>query len=53
MAPHYERLHQQVLGRPAPRTPQDPTVQMFCLIGYTPAEAPATPRRPLAAFVRA
>lgn len=52
MAPHYERVHQLVLGRPAPRTPQDPTVQMFCRIGYPGGEVPATPRRPLAHFVR-
>lgn len=52
MAPHYERVHQLVLGRPAPRTPQDATVQMFCRIGYVQGVVPATPRRPLAAFVR-
>ena len=48
MAPHYESAHQLILGRPAPRTPKDATVQMFCRIGYPKAEAPATPRRPLA-----
>ncbi len=53
MAPHYERVHQLVLGRPAPRTPGDATVQMFCRIGYAQGEVPATPRRPLAQFVRA
>lgn len=53
MAPHYERVHQLVLGQPAPRTPHDATVQMFCRIGYAPDPAPATPRRPLAAFMRA
>lgn len=53
MAPHYERVHQLVLGQPAPRTPQEATVQMFCRIGYTPDPAPATPRRPMAAFVQA
>ena len=53
MAAHYERVHQLVLGRPAPRTPQDATVQMFCRIGYPKNAAPATPRRPLAQFVRA
>ena len=52
MAPHYERVHQLVLGKPAPRTPQDATVQMFCRIGYVQGVVPATPRRPLAAFVR-
>lgn len=53
MAPHYERVHQLILGRPAPRKPQDATVQMFCRIGYPESEAPATPRRALAQFVRA
>ena len=52
MAPHYQQLHQLVLGRPAPRTPQEPTVQMFCRMGYPQGEVPATPRRPLARFVR-
>ena len=52
MAPHYERVHQLVLGQPAPRTPHDATVQMFCRMGYAPDPAPATPRRPLAKFVR-
>jgi hypothetical protein len=51
MAPHYERAHQLMLGRPAPKTADDDTVQMFCRLGYTAAPAPATPRRPLAAFV--
>ncbi|MNV93762.1 hypothetical protein D3C71_1884900 [compost metagenome] len=48
MAPHFERVHQLVLGRPAPRSASDPTVQMFCRIGYPQGEVPATPRRPLA-----
>lgn len=52
MEPHYERVHQLVLGQPAPRAPQDATVQMFCRMGYTPDAAPATPRRPLARFVQ-
>ncbi len=50
MAPHYERAHQLMLGRAAPKTADDETVQMFCRLGYTAAPAPATPRRPLAAF---
>jgi hypothetical protein len=53
MAPHYERVHHLVLGRPAPRSADDATVQMFCRIGYPHGEVPATPRRPLAQFVRA
>ena len=51
MAPHYERAHQLMLGRAAPKTVEDETVQMFCRLGYTAAPAPATPRRPLAAFI--
>lgn len=51
MAPHYERAHQLMLAKPAPRTAADETLQMFCRLGYTPQPAPATPRRPLAAFV--
>lgn len=51
MAPHYERAHRLLLDRPAPRAAGDATVQMFCRIGYPPAPVPATPRRPLAAFV--
>lgn len=51
MAPHYDRAHQLILGRPAPKTADEPTVQMFCRLGYTATPAPATPRRPLAAFM--
>ncbi|MBX3659537.1 MAG: twin-arginine translocation pathway signal protein [Ramlibacter sp.] len=51
MAPHYERVHQLLLGHPAPKTADDETVQMFCRLGYTATPAPATPRRPLTAFV--
>ncbi|WP_397412118.1 Acg family FMN-binding oxidoreductase [Polaromonas sp.] len=53
MAPHYARAHQLMLNKPAPKTAADDTVQMFCRLGYTAAPAPATPRRPLLAFVRA
>ena len=51
MAPHYACAHQLMLNKPAPKTAADETVQMFCRLGYTAAPAPATPRRPLAAFV--
>ena len=47
MAPWYDRLHQQLLGRPA----REETVQMFCRIGYC-AEQQHTPRRPLEGFLR-
>lgn len=53
MAPHYARAHQLMLGLPAPAGPHDATVQMFCRIGYAQTPATPTPRRPMAAFVRA
>jgi hypothetical protein len=53
MAPHYERVHQLVLGQGAPRQAGDPTVQMLCRIGYPGEAVPATPRRPVAALLRA
>lgn len=52
MAPHYAQAHQLTLKRPVPMTPDDETLQMFCRLGYTGQAVPATPRRPLAAFVR-
>lgn len=52
MAPHYERVHQLVLGRAAPREASDPTVQMLCRLGYPQDEVPATPRRPLARMLQ-
>jgi hypothetical protein len=51
MKANYEQAHQLVLGQGAPRSPQDATVQMLCRIGYTPAPAPATPRRALEKFI--
>jgi hypothetical protein len=47
MAPHYERVHRLLLGRPAPQAAGEPTVQMLCRIGYPQSEVPATPRRPM------
>lgn len=52
MAPHYERAHRLVLGSPAPRSLADPTLQMFCRIGYPTVPATATPRRALAALMK-
>ena len=52
MAPHYAQAHQLTLKRPLPTTPDDETLQMFCRLGYTGQAVPATPRRPLADFVR-
>ncbi|MEO6363513.1 MAG: twin-arginine translocation pathway signal protein, partial [Caldimonas sp.] len=48
MKPHYERMHQLLVGKPAEAEP----VQMFCRIGYA-AEQQHTPRRGVAAIVRA
>lgn len=53
MAVHYASAHQLTLNRPAPVTPDDETLHMFCRLGYTDKPVPATPRRTLAAFVRA
>jgi hypothetical protein len=53
MKPHYEKVHQLIVGKPAPSTAADTTVQMFCRLGYTASPAPATPRRSLARFVQA
>ena len=47
MKPHYERLHQWLLGKPADQE----TVQMFCRLGYADVQQ-HTPRRGVAAIVR-
>ena len=47
MKPFYDKLHQQLLGKPA----SEETVQMFCRIGYC-AEQQHTPRRALSGFVK-
>jgi nitroreductase len=52
MKPYYEQAHQLLLGHSAPRSASDPTVQMFCRIGYAATPAAATPRRALEQFVR-
>jgi hypothetical protein len=48
MKPHYDRLHQLLVGKPA----SVETVQMFCRVGYC-AEQPHTPRRGVDAIIRA
>jgi len=48
MKPHYDRVHQLLVGRPA----EEETVQMLCRIGYAPAQQ-HSPRRGVAAIVRA
>jgi hypothetical protein len=52
MKPFYERAHQLILGKSAPRNEGDATVQMFCRLGYTASAPPATPRRALERFVQ-
>lgn len=51
MKPFYEQAHQLLLGKPAPRTAADETLQMFCRLGYTPEAVPATPRRAMEKFM--
>jgi hypothetical protein len=52
MKPYYEKVHQIILGKGAPRNEGDATVQMFCRLGYTASAPPATPRRALERFVQ-
>lgn len=52
MKPHYDKVHQLVLGKNAPRNASEATVQMFCRIGYTADPVPATPRRSLVQFIQ-
>jgi hypothetical protein len=47
MKPHYDRLHQLLVGRPA----SEETVQLFCRVGYC-AEQPHSPRRGVDAVIR-
>ena len=47
MKPHYDRMHQLLVGKPAEVEP----VQMFCRVGYA-AEQQRTPRRGVDAIVR-
>lgn len=51
MAPHYEQAHQLMIGKAAPKTNAEATVQMFCRIGYTAGAVPGTPRRKLSQFM--
>ncbi len=48
MRPHYDALHQRLLGRPA----SEQVVQMFCRVGYCEAQQP-TPRRGVDAIIKA
>jgi hypothetical protein len=52
MASYYAQAHQLLLGRSAPTSVDEETLQMFCRLGHTGKPVPATPRRPIASFVR-
>jgi hypothetical protein len=52
MKPYYEKVHEFILGKSAPRNEGDATVQMFCRLGYIASSPPATPRRPLERFMQ-
>jgi hypothetical protein len=52
MQRHRDKAHRLMLGREAPRSASEPTLQMFCRLGYPERPAPATPRRPLEVFMR-
>lgn len=51
MKPFVEQAHQLLIGKSAPRSPQDETVQMFCRLGYTSQQVQAAPRRPISKFM--
>lgn len=51
MKPFYDKAHQLMLGKPAPQTPNEETLQMFCRLGYVAGGVPATPRRQIDKFI--
>lgn len=51
MAPHYEQAHRLLIGKPAPKSSAEATLQMFCRLGYTAGAVPATPRRATGSFL--
>jgi hypothetical protein len=53
MAPHYQTAHRLTLNRAAPRSTDEPTLQMFCRVGHPLAVPTPAPRRELGAIVRA
>ncbi len=53
MKPYYEKAHQLILSKAAPRAAGDATVQMFCRLGYAASPVPPAPRRQLEKFVQA
>ena len=52
MKPFYDKAHQLMLAKAAPKAPLDETLQMFCRLGYAAGAEPASPRRPLQAFIK-
>jgi hypothetical protein len=52
MQGHRDNAHRLMLGRAAPHSASEPTLQMFCRLGYLKHPAPAMPRRPLEVFMR-
>jgi nitroreductase len=52
METYYDKVHQLILNKAAPRSSGDATVQMFCRLGYTAQAAPAAPRRPITSFIQ-
>ncbi len=53
MKPYFDKAHQLILGKSAPRNASDTTVQMLCRLGYPQGAVPPTPRRPLTQFIQA
>lgn len=52
MQAHYDQVHRLLLDRPAPRSVDEPTLQMLVRVGYPVAPAQATPRRGVAALIK-
>jgi hypothetical protein len=52
MQRHRDKAHGLMLGRAAPHSASESTLQMFCRLGYPERPAPATPRRPLEVFMQ-
>ncbi|MGL4577237.1 MAG: Acg family FMN-binding oxidoreductase [Burkholderiaceae bacterium] len=53
MKPHYEQVHQLTLNRAAPKSTAEPTLQMLVRLGYPTKALGPTPRRGVAAIMRA
>jgi nitroreductase len=53
MTSHYQEAHSLLLQRAAPKTVQEPAVQMLCRIGYPTVATQPAPRRALQELVQA